>query len=198
MVSMDKMGMVVTVVILAAALGFTLTGGSGSPSDIPATVSPAIKQVKELREDIEPVIEKIKDTAEKTEQVLEETKVKLEETKEAVEKGVQIAEELASTKSTVRLVSIPEGTAIPGCEEEDLCYDPPHIIIFEGTEVTWKNDDTAAHTVTSGSPQDGPAGKFDSSLVIAGDTYSYKFEDKGEYVYFCMVHPWMIGSVSVQ
>ena len=109
-----------------------------------------------------------------------------------------MAEELASAKASVRLVSIPEGTSVPGCEKNDLCYDPPHVIVFEDAEVTWKNDDTAAHTVTSGTASGGPDGKFDSSLMASGSTFSQKFEEKGKYPYFCMVHPWMTGSVSVE
>lgn len=109
-----------------------------------------------------------------------------------------MAEELANSKATVRLVSIPQGTSVPGCEKKNLCYDPPHVIVFEDTEVTWKNDDSAAHTVTSGTASDGPDGQFDSSLILSGGTYSYKFEEKNEYPYFCMVHPWMTGSVSVK
>ena len=109
-----------------------------------------------------------------------------------------MAEELASAKASVRLVSIPEGTSVPGCEKNDLCYDPPHVIVFEDAEVTWKNDDTAAHTVTSGTASGGPDGKFDSSLMGSGSGFSQKFEEKGKYPYFCMVHPWMRGSVSVE
>lgn len=191
MTSMDKMGMIVALAVVAAAVGFTMTGGSGAPSDIPTTVAPVIEQAKDIKKDLEPTIEKIKEAA-------KEGKESLEETKAATEKGMKMAEELASPKASVRLVSIPQGTSVPGCEEKDLCYDPPHVIVFEDAEVSWKNDDTAAHTVTSGTASGGPDGKFDSSLIISGDIFSYKFEEKGKYPYFCMVHPWMTGSVSVQ
>jgi len=69
--------------------------------------------------------------------------------------------------------------------------------ISKGGKVIWTNDDTAAHTVTSGTPKDGPSGVFDSSLVMGGDTFEYTFNDSGSYDYFCMVHPWMVGSVQV-
>ena len=61
----------------------------------------------------------------------------------------------------------------------------------------WDNVDNAAHTVTGGSPADGPSGVFDSSLLMAGLDYSFTFNDAGSYDYFCMVHPWMVGSVTV-
>ena len=96
-------------------------------------------------------------------------------------------------------VSVPVGTSVPGCEETDECYIPATVTIDQGGEVTWINDDTAAHTVTSGTAEAGPDGVFDSSLFMAGTEYSFKFDvDTGSYDYFCMVHPWMVGTVVVQ
>ncbi len=97
-------------------------------------------------------------------------------------------------------VSLPVGSSVPGCEETNECYIPYEVTIDVGGEITWTNDDTAAHTVTSGTPADGPDGLFDSSLFMAGSSFSVKFDDfePGEYQYFCMVHPWMEGIVVVQ
>ena len=97
-------------------------------------------------------------------------------------------------------VSIPVGTSVPGCEETNECYIPEDVTIDVGGEVTWVNDDTAAHTVTSGTAEEGPDGLFDSSLFMAGTEYSFKFDgfELGTYDYFCMVHPWMVGTVTVQ
>jgi len=90
------------------------------------------------------------------------------------------------------------GSSVPGCEETaDGCFIPSMVTIDVGGEVTWENDDTAAHTVTSGTPTGGPDGNFDSSLVMAGSTFSHTFEDAGSFDYFCMVHPWMQGMVMV-
>ena len=94
-------------------------------------------------------------------------------------------------------VSLPAGTSVPGCEETNECYLPYEVTIDVGGEVTWTNDDTAAHTVTSGSAAEGPDGLFDSSLFMAGSTFSHIFEEEGSFDYFCMVHPWMIGSIIV-
>ena len=95
-------------------------------------------------------------------------------------------------------VSTPEGTSVPGCETTNECYIPYEVTIDVGGMVTWSNDDTAAHTVTGGGAADGPSGVFDSSLFMAGTTFSHTFEEAGEYPYFCMVHPWMEGIVIVQ
>jgi len=94
-------------------------------------------------------------------------------------------------------VVIPAGTAVPGCESDNACFTPASITIKAGDTVTWNNVDTAAHTVTGGSPADGPSGVFDSSLLMGGADYAFTFNDKGSYKYFCMVHPWMTGSVTV-
>ena len=77
------------------------------------------------------------------------------------------------------------------------CYIPSSVSISTGDTVIWSNDDTAAHTVTSGTPQGGPDGTFDSSLFMAGTTFEVTFDNKGNYDYFCMVHPWMTGDVKV-
>jgi len=94
-------------------------------------------------------------------------------------------------------VSAPAGSSVPGCEETNECFIPADITIDVGETVIWSNDDTAAHTVTSGSPEDGPSGFFDSSLFMAGTTFEHTFDEAGDYPYFCMVHPWMVGTVTV-
>lgn len=95
-------------------------------------------------------------------------------------------------------ISLPEGSGVPGCDETNECYIPYHVTVSAGEEITWSNDDSAAHTVTSGTPSDGPDGLFDSSLFMAGGTFSVTLDEAGEYPYFCMVHPWMIGIVTVE
>jgi len=94
-------------------------------------------------------------------------------------------------------VSVPEGTSVPGCEETNECWDPPVIIVDVGATVTWSNDDIADHTVTSGNAADGPDGNFDSSTLRAGYSFSHTFRTSGDYPYFCIVHPWMVGTVIV-
>jgi len=95
-------------------------------------------------------------------------------------------------------VSLPEGSGVPGCEETNECYIPYEVTVAQGATVTWSNDDSAAHTVTSGTPEEGPDGHFDSSLFMAGATFEHTFDEAGTYDYFCMVHPWMQGIVYVE
>ncbi|MCE2615236.1 MAG: plastocyanin/azurin family copper-binding protein, partial [Nitrosopumilus sp. (ex Thoosa mismalolli)] len=95
-------------------------------------------------------------------------------------------------------ISLPEGSGIPGCQETNECYIPYHVTASAGTEIVWSNDDTAAHTVTSGNPQDGPDGLFDSSILAGGLTFSVALDEPGEYPYYCIVHPWMLGNITIE
>jgi len=95
-------------------------------------------------------------------------------------------------------VSAPAGTSVPGCEDTNECFIDADVTVDVGGKVVWSNDDTAAHTVTSGSAADGPDGNFDSSLFMAGTTFEHTFAEAGDYPYFCMVHPWMVGTVTVE
>ena len=99
-------------------------------------------------------------------------------------------------KLTINQVTISQGASSPGCETTKECYNPDSVEIRTGDTVSWSNDDTAAHTVTSGTP-DGPDGIFDSSLFMAGSTFEFTFDKSGTYPYFCMVHPWMTGEIVV-
>ena len=103
----------------------------------------------------------------------------------------------ANAGPQTHIVETAMGSGAPGCETSNACYLPQDITISTGDTVLWDNVDNAAHTVTGGSPSDGPSGVFDSSLLMAGLDYSFTFDDAGNYDYFCMVHPWMVGSVTV-
>ena len=94
-------------------------------------------------------------------------------------------------------VTIPANTSSPGCEATNACYLPPSVTIMIGDTVEWNNVDTAAHTVTGGSPANGPSGVFDSSLLMGNASFKHTFDKAGNYDYFCMVHPWMVGNVIV-
>lgn len=95
-------------------------------------------------------------------------------------------------------VSIPAGTSVPGCETVNQCFIPDSVTVDVGGTVTWSNDDTAAHTVTSGSPAGGPDGVFDSGLFLSGGEFAHTFLAAGSFDYFCQVHPWQIGKVVVE
>jgi plastocyanin len=98
-------------------------------------------------------------------------------------------------------VSIVPGASTLG----DKAFSPNPVNIKIGDTVTWVNDDTVFHTVVSGNPNGGgETGKvFDSglsgptALTTKGKTFSHKFTEKGEFPYFCQLHPTMVGKIVV-
>lgn len=79
-------------------------------------------------------------------------------------------------------------------EIEDFAYQPALITVKRGTTVTWTNKDAAAHTVTATSDSGGGP---DSELLAEDESYSYTFNEVGEFAYFCEPHPYMEGVVQV-
>ena len=93
-------------------------------------------------------------------------------------------------------ITIPEGASI--LEDGKIFYDPNTIDITVGTTVVWENADNTMHTATSGNPDTGADGVFDSDILSAGDSYEFTFTDAGNYDYYCILHPWMTGTVNVE
>ena len=109
-------------------------------------------------------------------------------------------------------VVIPKGSANPEVDITKLgprqWYLPRQITIHTNDTITWKNDDTEAHTVTSGvsagieslmnNKRGIPNGIFDSGAFKPGQSWKHTFTNPGTYTYFCTIHPWMEGVVLVQ
>ena len=94
-------------------------------------------------------------------------------------------------------VIMPTKVSRPGCEENDQCYIPSQIIIPNGDQVTWINEDSAFHSVTSGFYNE-PTGFFDSGYLDPYQSFSFVFDKIGVYDYYCILHPWMKGQVIVE
>ena len=94
-------------------------------------------------------------------------------------------------------VIMPTKVSRPGCEEIDRCYIPSMITISAGESVTWVNEDSAFHSVTSGF-YDEPIDLFDSGYLDPFDSYTLTFDEAGTFDYFCTLHPWMEGKVVVR
>ena len=96
-------------------------------------------------------------------------------------------------------INMAAGSSVPGCETNNMCYMPYNAALDPGGEAVWHNTDSVGHTVTSGIESDSATWGtiFDSSLMAPDKMFSYKFEEAGTYDYFCLVHPWMTGFVTV-
>ena len=84
---------------------------------------------------------------------------------------------------------IREGTTVV---ISDMRYSIPELKVKKGTTVTWINNDPMFHTVTSIDD------KFDSRHIEPGKQYSYTFQEKGIFPYYCATHPSMEASVIVE
>lgn len=197
MASIDKAAIAFSIAIVAVGVGFAFYAGN-IQDNAPAVSAPVVTKTTQPEIQKDPfadIADKVKQEAPAPTESVEE-EVKMEEMPVApVEEPVAPVEESSEPKTVS--VEIPTGTSSPGCEASNACYSPASVTINAGDTVEWKNIDTAAHTVTGGSPADGPSGVFDSSLIMGGASFAHTFDDAGSYDYFCMVHPWMIGNVQV-
>ena len=75
-------------------------------------------------------------------------------------------------------------------------YSPNPIQVSVGGTVAWTNDDSQPHTATSGEDAT-PDGNFDSGIMAPTATFGHTFTEADEYPYFCLLHPNMVGTVSV-
>jgi plastocyanin len=94
-------------------------------------------------------------------------------------------------------INILEGAAVQGSPD----YDPEDLTAKKGDEVTVVNQDTVPHTVTSGTGSSDPnsAKSFDTSIINGGEsaTISLAQVEPGQYDYYCMIHPYMNGKITV-
>jgi plastocyanin len=102
---------------------------------------------------------------------------------------------LAQGSATGTTVSMAQGSQSVDNPEY---YVPAQTTVKAGETVTWKNDDTAVHTATSGKDAT-PDGKFDTSLVSPGQSSKPMTmpNEPSQYPYFCTLHPWMVGTITV-
>ncbi|MBT4536010.1 MAG: hypothetical protein HOL73_05225 [Nitrosopumilus sp.] len=203
MTSMDKAAIVFSIAIALVGVGIAAVGDSVdySPTTTPSVSTPISESETSSGAFGAELSAKIRAEAEAGNSVSADS---LQDRQAAADKAAaQAAADKAAAQAAADaapktvIVDIPIGTAVPGCETTNACFSPAMVSINAGDTVEWANIDTAAHTVTGGSPAMGPSGVFDSSLLMASANYAFTFDEAGSYDYFCMVHPWMVGSVSV-
>src|SRR2546427_3140990 len=96
--------------------------------------------------------------------------------------------QLLSSAGTSADITIPRGAGTPRA----IGYAPANFTTTAGKTVTWANKDTTTHTVT------GTTGLFDSGILNPGQTYTHTFARAGVYNYYCTLHSWMKGNVTVR
>ena len=95
-------------------------------------------------------------------------------------------------------LNILEGASVQG----NPAYDPDPLSVTAGDVVEVSNQDTVPHTATSGSgPEDPESGsQFDTSIIDAGATAQIDTASlaAGDHPFYCSVHPYMLGSMTVK
>jgi plastocyanin len=61
-----------------------------------------------------------------------------------------------------------------------------------GDTVQVVNEDTVGHTWTA------TGGEFHSGVLSTGETFTFTFDQPGEYAFFCQIHPEMAGTISIE
>jgi len=94
-------------------------------------------------------------------------------------------------------INILEGASVQGSPD----YDPDNLTAKKGDQVTVVNQDTVPHTATAGTgPQDPNSAKlFDTSIINPSEsaTISLAQANPGEVDFYCMIHPYMTGKITV-
>lgn len=76
---------------------------------------------------------------------------------------------------------------------KNFLFNPQKINIQKGTAVTWTNDDSVSHTITSDSDN-----LLNSPTLSPGQSFSFTFANTGTINYHCNIHKTMQGTVVVQ
>jgi len=84
----------------------------------------------------------------------------------------------------------PEAT--PKVSIANMSFSSDQITVVKGATVTWTNNDSTAHTVTSDS-----GSELGSGNIQPGSTYTHAFNQTGTFKYHCSIHPTMTGTVVV-
>jgi len=76
-------------------------------------------------------------------------------------------------------------------------YIPLNAEVKIGTTIVWINDDEVLHTIQSQNGEGKIIGLFNSAPLKTGERFAHTFDELGVYNYFCTLHPWRVGLVTV-
>ena len=88
------------------------------------------------------------------------------------------------------------GACTPGATQVCMSaasFDPATLTVSAGETVTWRNESSVAHTVTS---DPSATESFDSDVGVGG-TFTRQFLTAGSYPYHCEIHTGMTGTLTV-
>ncbi|MCA9820180.1 MAG: hypothetical protein KC440_05385, partial [Nitrosarchaeum sp.] len=124
MTVMDRVGILVALAIVAIAVSYTVI------SDF-STFNSDIEQVSQPVKDLQNIPQKITEAKKTIPLIVNEAEEKVAQTSKMLtqqtQKQLESVKETVSSKLPSKIVKIPQGTSVPGCEEDGLCYDPPSL-----------------------------------------------------------------------
>jgi len=104
----------------------------------------------------------------------------------------------ASSYANKVAITILQGASV----QNNPNFSPDSANVPSNALITWTNKDSTAHTVTSGTgPTDSSEGKvFDSGVIAPAGTFSVPASKlgTGEHAYFCSIHPYMKGKITIK
>ena len=106
----------------------------------------------------------------------------------------QTKDKISKSSELIEYVIIPNGNSLQG---NTGFYIPINLEVKTGTNVIWQNDDSNPHTVQSQDEDGKPSGVFNSNVLQTGDIFEHEFTNTGEFHYYCTLHPWRVGVVTV-
>ncbi|MBI2671709.1 cupredoxin family copper-binding protein [Candidatus Woesearchaeota archaeon] len=99
-------------------------------------------------------------------------------------------------KEKLSVVELPDSSAGSASSTKVLIkgfkFVPGEITVKKGTTVTWRNEDSAPHTVESDD------GQYTSDNLENSDEVQFTFDKLGKVDYHCGIHPSMKASVIVE
>jgi len=109
----------------------------------------------------------------------------------------KFSENQSKIERIAKVTILEDHTSSPTCKETQDCHIPYNAYVLEGGIVEWTNLDLDfIHTVTSGAPETGSDNRF-NGVLRPGEIFYHTFGAEGVYQYYCMMHPWTEGIVTV-
>ena len=95
--------------------------------------------------------------------------------------------------TNTQTINQPQTEGTYNVEISNFAFNPSEVKIKIGDTVTWINEDSAPHTVTSDS-----GNELNSPQLSNGQNYSRTFSNTGTFNYYCSVHPSMKATIIVE
>ncbi len=74
----------------------------------------------------------------------------------------------------------------------NFAFQPARLVVSPGTRIVWTNTDSDPHTV------DGTKGLWSSEALDTGAQFARVFKKAGAFSYYCSIHPYMHGTITVK